>query len=91
MPPERHPVPHRSSGPVGRRANTLSNVAIGLGIAAVVLLPIITGTAGIVCAVFARSKGEPKGTRALVVAVCGTGLGVVVTIAAIAYQLARFA
>jgi hypothetical protein len=61
----------------GTRGNALSYAAIALGIVAVFIAPIIVGPIGIVLAVVARSKGEPRWTWGLGVAIAGTVIGLI--------------
>jgi hypothetical protein len=57
------------------RGNIWSIVAYVLGGIAVLFFPSIFGPAGIICAIVARSKGEPQANAALAVAIGGTVLG----------------
>ncbi|NBU31764.1 MAG: hypothetical protein EBS36_01140 [Actinobacteria bacterium] len=55
--------------------NTLSTVAIVLGIVAVFLVPILFGGIGIVLAFVAKSKGEQRAGVAVTVSIVGTLVG----------------
>jgi len=64
------PGPARAGG-----GNTLSIIAIVLGVVAILVLPIVFGIAAIVCAVVAKTRNERLSTIALVVAIVGTVAG----------------
>ncbi len=59
-------------------SNTLSIVAIVLGVIAILIIPILFGVAGIICAAIAKSRHEKLANVALGVAIGGTVLGFVI-------------
>jgi membrane associated rhomboid family serine protease len=65
---------HGSTGSASG-SNTLSIVAIVLGVVAVFLLPILFGVGAIVCAVVAKTRHERLSSIALAVAIVGTIAG----------------
>ena len=68
-------APDAGPGGATSGSNTLSIVAIVLGIVAVFLLPILFGIAAIVCAAVAKSRKERLANVALAVAIIGTIAG----------------
>jgi cytochrome c biogenesis protein CcdA len=56
-------------------SNTMSIIAIVLGVLAVFIAPIILGPIGIILAVIAKRRGERLSTTALIVAIAGMVLG----------------
>lgn len=58
--------------------NTLSIIAIVLGVIALLILPIVFGPAGIICGVVAMNRKERLAKVGLIVAIAGTVLGFVV-------------
>lgn len=70
-------APEQHHATTGARGNALSYAAIALGIVAIFIAPIIVGPIGIVLAVVARSKGEPRWTWGLGVAIAGMVIGLI--------------
>jgi zinc ribbon protein len=54
-----------------------STAAIILGVLAIIFVPILLGSAGIVLGAIGKSKGEAKATAGIVVAACGTVIGMI--------------
>lgn len=69
------PYPPPVPGVYANPTNTLSNVAIGLAVVALLILPILFGPAAIVCAGVALSRKERKAGLALGLAVGGMLVG----------------
>ncbi len=77
------PPPNYPDGDGGQPQQNASNLfsilAIVLGGLAVIFLPIALGPAAIVLAIIGRTKGERLSTIALVVAIVGTIVGLVLS------------
>lgn len=61
--------------PAAKAGNTMSIIAIVLGALAVLLLPPVLGTIGVVLGILAKRRGESLSTWALVVPLVGMFLG----------------
>lgn len=80
--PQAHAWPQEpyaaQAGPVVATGNTLSVVAIVLGVVALIVLPPVFGIAGIVCACVAMKKGERLAKVGLGVSIGGMVVGMIV-------------
>lgn len=59
-------------------SNKLSNMAWVFGIISIFILPYVFGTAGLVIGLVAKSKGETRATRAIVISAIGIVAGFIV-------------
>lgn len=66
-----------SAQPAVVQANTLSTLAIIFGSISFLLLPVLFGGVGLVLAIVAKNKNEPKANTAITVSSLGLGLGIV--------------
>lgn len=71
------PDPAGTSDPPARTGGRMFSVAaIALGLAAILLYPLVLGGVGLVLALVALRRGEPLARTAVIAAVAGTVIGV---------------
>jgi hypothetical protein len=59
------------------RSNTLSIIAIVLGVCAIVIFPPVLGVIGVILGVIAKTKGERLSTWGIVIPIVGMVLGLI--------------